>query len=73
MPMQARMGEGAAHEHAVGLARQHDVVGVLAAAGEEARVFTALDGLTDETHEFMVPSSTFHLCGALLHGRTMFW
>ena len=39
---------GAAHEHAVALLRQRDVVGVLAAAGQEAQVFAARHRLADQ-------------------------
>ena len=43
----ARVRMRRAQEHAVGLARQHDVVGVLAVAGEEAPVLAPAQALAD--------------------------
>jgi hypothetical protein len=48
MPRIPRVGVRRAQKAGVRLSRQHHVVRVLPRAGKEARVFLALDGLSDQ-------------------------
>src|SRR6185437_4486308 len=63
---------GRAGEHRVGLARGGEVVGVAAAAGDEADVLAAADGLTDHAVHRGVLSYAF-APAASSTARTMLW